>query len=313
MSSSETVAASVEGSVQGRPLTRLQRRLRAVFLLWAVVGILLGAETFVLHVTTDPLADVHAYYDAGTRLNAGQGLYDQPATTDDAAFYRYPPLLAIAFRPLATLPFGTAAAIWEVVVVASLGATLLVLRREGERTWILAAILALPIVWSVVIGQAQVPVTLLVAIAKPWSVALAGHLKVFPALVALYWLGRRDWRRLGEFAAWSAAVAVVQLALETNGSIAFLGQLGLSQVGNVANVSPFAFAPILWALLAIGGVVLALVLAPTRWGWPASVAVSTLISPRLLVYQLMTLLAGVKNVQAAEGRRASPRPDTSER
>ena len=68
----------------------------------AVVGLLLGIETVVLHLTTDPLADVHAYYDAGARLNAGQPLYDQPATTDESDFYRYPPLLAILFRPLAT-------------------------------------------------------------------------------------------------------------------------------------------------------------------------------------------------------------------
>ena len=76
--------------------------MRRVLVLGAVVGLLLGIETVVLHLTTDPLADVHAYYDAGARLNAGQPLYDQPATTDEADFYRYPPLLAILFRPLAT-------------------------------------------------------------------------------------------------------------------------------------------------------------------------------------------------------------------
>ena len=47
-----------------------------------------------------------------TRLNAGQPLYAQPAGVDEAAFYRYPPLLAIVFRPLALLPFEAAAAVW---------------------------------------------------------------------------------------------------------------------------------------------------------------------------------------------------------
>ena len=42
-------------------------------------GLLLGIEMLVLHLTTDPLADVHAYYDAGARLNAGLPLYEQPA------------------------------------------------------------------------------------------------------------------------------------------------------------------------------------------------------------------------------------------
>ena len=28
-------------------------------------GLLLGIEVLILHLTTDPLADVHAYYEAG--------------------------------------------------------------------------------------------------------------------------------------------------------------------------------------------------------------------------------------------------------
>ena len=99
--------------------------VRRVLVLGAVVGLLLGIETVVLHLTTDPLADVHAYYDAGARLNAGQPLYDQPATTDESDFYRYPPLLAILFRPLATLSFEAAAAIWMVVLGVCFALTIL--------------------------------------------------------------------------------------------------------------------------------------------------------------------------------------------
>src|SRR3954447_16340017 len=274
--------------------SRLERRLRRVLILWAVVGLLLGAETFVLHVTTDPLADVHAYYDAGARLNAGLPLYDQPATTDDADFYRYPPLLAIAFRPLALLPFGTAAAIWEVAVVASLAGTLVVLGTRRETTWIVAAILALPIVWSVVIGQAQVPVTLLLAIASPWAVALAANVKLFPALAALYWLGRRDTRALLQFGIATGVLVLVQLVLEPRATIDFVQQLRLSQVGNVANISGYAFSPVLWGVLVVVGVGTAIRVAPSRYGWAAAVAMSVLASPRLLTSQLMTLLAAVR-------------------
>src|SRR5574338_1311917 len=100
--------------------SRRERRILYVLFAAAVLGTLIGVSTLQLHLENDPLADVHAYYDAGARLNAGQPLYAQAATTNDAEFYRYPPLLAIAFRPLATLPFGTAAAIWEAIVLASL-------------------------------------------------------------------------------------------------------------------------------------------------------------------------------------------------
>jgi hypothetical protein len=61
-------------------------RIRVVLRLAMVVGLLLGVETVVLHLAMDPFADVHAYYDAGARLNAGQPLYAQPAGVDEAAF-----------------------------------------------------------------------------------------------------------------------------------------------------------------------------------------------------------------------------------
>ena len=59
------------------------RQMRLVLFGAAVIGLLIGINNVVLHVTTDPLADVRAYYDAGTRLNAGAPLYLQSATTND--------------------------------------------------------------------------------------------------------------------------------------------------------------------------------------------------------------------------------------
>ncbi len=102
----------------------------------SLLGLAIGIETLVLHLRLDPLADVHAYYDAGARLNAGLPLHDQPAGTDDAAFYRYPPLLAIIFRPLALLPFETAALIWVAALVAMLIGTIVRMGARDPWTWI---------------------------------------------------------------------------------------------------------------------------------------------------------------------------------
>ena len=272
---------------------RLARRLRVVLFGAAVLGTLIGVSNLVLHLTSDPLADVHAYYDAGARLNAGLPLYDQPADTNAAAFYRYPPLLAIAFRPLALLPFGVAAAVWEAVLVGSFA---FALRRIGWRrpaTWLAAGILAMPIAWSLTIGQAQVLVTALLTVGSPWAVGLAGNLKLLPVLAAVYWLGRREWPALGRFAGWVAGLAFVQLVLEPRGTLAFLSFPSLAQVGEVTNLSPYGTAPVLWLVLVVAGGLLALRLAPTRYGWAAAVALSVLASPRLLAYQLSTLLAGL--------------------
>jgi hypothetical protein len=280
---------------------RRARRIRLVLFGAAIVGVLLGINTTILHLTSDPLADVHAYYDAGARLNAGLPLYEQAATTNDAEFYRYPPLLAILFRPLAVLPFGVAAAIWETLVVASLIGTVLVLRPDRMRLAVFG-MLFLPIMWSVSIGQAQVPVTFLVALGSPWAIALAAHLKIFPALVAIWWLGRRDWRALGWFAAWAIGLGLVQLVIEPSATLAFPSVFNLGQVGEVRNLSPYAISPVLWVGLVVVLAALAIRLAPGRWGWAAAVAFSVLASPRLLVYQLMTLVAGTRAPHDPERR-----------
>ena len=263
----------------------------------AVLGLALGIQTLVLHLSTDPLADVHAYYDAGARLNAGLPLYDQPATTNDNEFYRYPPLLAIVFRPLALLPFEIAAAVWEAFLVVCLALTLARLGLN-RRTLLVMGMLALPTLWSLAVGQAQVVVTLLMALGAPWTLALAAHLKVFPALAAIWWLGRRDTRSFMWFVAWVAVIGVVQLVLEPAGTLAFPSTLGLEQVGNVENRSLYAYSPVAWAVAVVAGAVVAWRLAPTRYGWAAAVALSVLATPRLLIYQLSTLVAALREPRA---------------
>ncbi len=273
--------------------------VRRVLYAGAFVGLVLGTQTVVLHLTTDPLADVHAYYDAGARLNAGMPLYEQPATTDENEFYRYPPLLAIVFRPLAALPFEAAAAIWEAFLLACLALTIIRL-RPTRWTFVVLAMLALPTGWSLAVGQAQVLVTLLLALGAPWAIALAANLKLFPALVAIWWVGRRDVRSLRLFAGWLGGLAVAQLILEPAGTLAFPASLSLAQVGDVANVSLYAVSPAVWAIVVVVGLLLAWRLAPTRYGWAAAVAVSVLATPRLLVYQLSTLIAGLREPDERE-------------
>jgi len=280
-----------------KPATR--RQIRYVLIGAAVLGAIIGLDTFVLHLRVDPLADVRAYYDAGARLNAGEPLYIQTATTDDPGFYRYPPLLAILFRPLALLPYETAALIWEGVVIAAFVATVVHLGVRKVPTWLLVGWLAAPIGWSLAIGQAQVPMTLLMALATPWAIAFATNLKLFPALLAVWWLGRREWRQLGLFAAWLAALLLVQLVLEPEATIAFFGFTGLAQVGDVQNWSLFRISPLLWAASVVALLLLAIRLAPTRWGWVAAVCLSVFATPRLLMYQLMALLAAGAPVDEA--------------
>jgi hypothetical protein len=281
--------------IHARPSVRLTLRIAAI------LGIALGIETTILHLSTDPIADVRAYYDAGARLNAGQPLYVQVADTNEPSFYRYPPLLAIAFRPLALLPFEVAAVIWVAALVIAAGFTL---RRLGLREPVLlvAAWLALPIMWALTIGQAHVLVTFLLALGAPWAVALAANLKLFPVLVAVYWIGRREWRQVGVFAGWMLVLGLVQLLLEPAGTLAYAGFLSIEQVGQVANVSLYAISPALWAASVVVLLIVAVRLAPTPFGWAAAVVLAVFATPRLLVYQLSTLVAGLGGPRSAAAR-----------
>jgi hypothetical protein len=286
----------------------------------AVVGVVTGAVALYAHLTVDPLADAEAYYLAATRLNEGQPLYPAWIDSNVAAFYRYPPLLAVVLRPVvAVLSFDAFRLVWEALVLASFG---LLLRRVGltRRTAMVVAILGVPVAFALSVGQAHVPLTLLLAIGAPWSVAVAANLKLFPLLVAVYWLGRRDWAALRRLGLWLVILAAVQFVLEPTGSLAYLPSLfELDQVGRVRNLSPYELSPILWAVLAAAGLFLALRLAPGRWGWPAAVALATLTPPRLLSYMLVGLLAalrdpgakrapGAPGAEGAEGAEGAPPP-----
>jgi Glycosyltransferase family 87 len=286
---------------------RTRRQIRYVLIGAALLGLVIGLDTLVLHLRLDPLADVRAYYDAGARLNAGLPLYVQPAGTDDPAFYRYPPLLAIAFRPLALLPFETAALIWEAFLIVLFGATIMRTGVRNEWTWIVLGWLAAPVAWSLAVGQAQVAVTFLVAVGAPWAIALAANLKILPLLVAVYWIGRRDWAAVRLVVVWMAGLIALQFILEPAGMIAFIGFSDLGQVGNVENRSLYALSPILWAAFVVVMIGLALRYASTRAGWALAVSTSVLVSPRLLMYQLSTLFAAVRSPDAdAEGRADEP-------
>ena len=272
------------------PLSPAARRLAGrVAFAAALVGLLLGIGTLVLHLTSDPLADTRVYYDAGARLNAGLPLYDSEAT-GSAGLYLYPPLLGILFRPLALLPFSVAAMIWQAIVV---GAFALALQRAGIRKGVLMAVgcLALPILWALSIGQAEPLITLLLATASPASIALAGHLKLVPWLAAVYWVGRRDVRSLVRFTIWVLAIGIVQLVLEPAGTLAYLRLTWLRPAFAVRNISPYAIHPLLWVAMVAGLAVLALRYAPSRHGWALAVVLAVLAYPRLLTYQLMSLLA----------------------
>jgi hypothetical protein len=280
--------------LDGARISPARRFARLTVFALAVLGALAGVGVLWIHLAGDPLADVRAYYDAGARLNAGLPLYPADQDVTGPTAYFYPPLFAILFRPLAVLPYEVAAAIWECIVLAAFVATLWLLGIRRRETWIAVGVLGLPIAWTLAVAQAQSVVTLLLTIGSPFGIALAANLKLFPLLAGIWFVGRRDWRRAAAVAAWLVALGLLQLVLEPRATVDYFRALGPGWVGDVRNISPYAISPVLWAIVFVAGLVAALRLAPTRAGWAAAVALATLSPPRLLLYMLIGLLAGLR-------------------
>jgi hypothetical protein len=278
---------------------------RLVLFALAVIGALAGFAVAWMHVLNDPLADAHAYFDAAARLNAGQPLYPANADPNGNEIYLYPPLLAIILRPLALLGYPLFSAAWEAVIVLSF---VLLLRHLGVRkanTWLAVGILGIPIGWALTVAQAHVPFTLLLALGQPWSIAIAANLKLTPVLIAIWWLGRRDFESFFAFLVWLVMLVLIQVVLDPHGAFAYFGAVGVEQIGQVRNWSPFQVSPMLWVALLIAGALVTLALARTKWGWAAAVTLVTLSPPRLLVYMFMGLIAGIREPRKA----GEPDPD----
>ncbi len=279
---------------------RLERAGTLGLFALAVIGGLLGLGLVWIHLMSDPIADAHAYYDAASRLNHGLPLYPPDIDPSTNLVYLYPPLLAVVLRPLALLPYEVFALAWEAIVLISF-ALLVKQLGGGRRVWTAIGILGIPIGWALSIGQAHVPMTLLLAIGQPWSIALAANIKLFPVVIALWWIGRRDYESFVAFLLWAGLIGIVQLVLEPTGTIAFLqGGVSFAQLGDVRNISPFAWwSPLAWSILVLVGALVTVAAARTRWGWAVAVAFGTLAPPRLLLYMLTGLLAAIRQPRIA--------------
>jgi hypothetical protein len=301
----EMAAAMRHAGERMRPATK-----RILYLAWfalAIIGAAAGLAVAYMHVVGDPLNDARAYYDAAARLNAGAALYPDGLDPATNKIYLYPPLLAMLLRPLAVLPYEWFAVIWELIVVISFVLLVRLLGARRKETWLAIGVLGIPIGWALTVAQAHIPMTLLIAMGQPWTIALAANIKLFPALIVLWWLGRREWEAVAAFMMWTALFILAQVLVESRGAFAYFQQIGFEQVavGEIRNWSPFALSPVIWATLLAVGAIATLALARTKWGWAVAVAFATLAPPRLLVYMFASLVAMVRQPRLAH----EPDPD----
>jgi len=181
--------------------------------------------------------DFIVYVEAGAAVRAGGQVYDLPG---DGQSYLYPPLLAIAFAPFATLPFAMLSVGWLALQAALLfGVTALVSQTmsPARRVWLwLSVPLFAGVFEALIVGQ--ITIVLMTLFAGAWwayrsqrytlvgvLLAAATWIKIYPVLMIVWFIWRRDWRVVA--AAFVAGVMLLAFQIAAGGLDLFADSLAV--------------------------------------------------------------------------------------
>lgn len=203
--------------------------------------------------------DFSAYHTAARLLAVGVSPYAGPI----GVTFIYPPLLGQLLIPLARLDPLSAWQVWFVLnILALIGAITLFSRYTSPRMarflW-LTPLFFQPILDALIIGQ--VTIFILVLLVGAWIarheeqpflagalIALAAWLKIYPALLAVFFLWKRDWQVARGIAVVGGLLLLLQIAVSgvTVFSDSFQIAFSLSSAGQPTEVwrnsSLFGFA-----------------------------------------------------------------------
>ncbi len=158
--------------------------------------------------------DFTVYHEAGRAVLEGRNIYE--VKNPRGWVYQYLPVFAVAMVPLAPMSVFWASLVWYVLSVGMFAHTLWLSVRLARKYypehrvpdfWV-GAITVVLILWPTLSGLARGQASLLLmwlvtwsvwlhAQGRPWGagVAVAGAivLKIFPALLVVYWAAKRQW------------------------------------------------------------------------------------------------------------------------
>ena len=198
---------------------------------FVAIAIFVLAVGATLAVAGDTLGyDFRSYYDAASRVLAGQPLYSASAAdTGLNGGFKYPPPFVLPVLPLALLPWQAAAWIWVALtlIAFAVGTAVMPVRPAIRWSVLLLAGLSFPFVYATKLGQVGSLLYLLFVIGWRWldrpgvlgATSAVGALgKVQPGLVLVWAALTGRWRAVfvgGAVLVGMAVVAAIVLGLGT--------------------------------------------------------------------------------------------------
>ena len=209
-------------------------------------------DFFQEYASAKNVIEGHAVYtDQDTSALRYLGVLRSPEAKLWLAYNAHPPTSVLTVVPIAWLSYPNAFLVWNLICIAALAATIWIIVRELRlhfSVWAVLPIVTLlmffsPFTRHLLFGQLSIIIGLIITGA--WAAArngksylagglvgLAATIKIFPAVLFLFFAGRRDWKALA-----AGGMAIVVLTL---GTMALLGpqtyvdyaKYGLSQPGH---------------------------------------------------------------------------------
>lgn len=278
---------------QVRPLLDWRRNVpaRAVVVVLCFVPVLSAAFTLSAHGLEPPMVDFPAYWLAGEHVRSGEMLYGPVPDPPAPVVYRYAPWFAWAWAPATFLPESVVRVGWYLLLLAASVSVLLVMTRYGLAGWCAAALMSVFFVDGAHVGN----VSPLMAAALfhalpgrfgPLAIAATASLKGYPLILAMVYLGRRDWRSLGLTLALTALL-VAPILLYDLAHFAFAPLPTDFGLGTV---------PAVWVATTLLGLLATLLLARTPYAWIIASMASVAAAPHLFLHYFCMLAPGVKGV-----------------
>jgi hypothetical protein len=269
-------------------------RLARIVALAVIIGV--GISELWFAVTAWTQTDAAAYWNAAIRLREGHALYPPVTNVEASDVYRYAPWFAWFTVPFTFLPIQVAGAIWSLVLIAASIAAVVPLARG--RAWAQVAFFFPILIGISAYGNVQ---ALLVA-ALVWTVerrsgplwiGVAASLKIFPILLALTYLGRRQWIRAAVAVAFGLLLWAPALLYDLSGYVTESGFASL--LGNAFVYYAVAISCVIGAVWLAGG----------RYRWLGSAAAVVMGAPRFFIYDVTYLQVGAPSAgPSGAGREA---------